>query len=544
MTLVKNLKLDEPHYYIPHHCVLKPNSTSTKLRVVFDASCATSSEKSLNEILMVGPTIQEELFLLLLRFRLHRFALTADIVKMYRQVLISTEDQLEYALLAVVWNVQQQYFKDDIKRAVKKRDPQGPLKGLNPFIDDSSGIAILKVGGRLELAHVPETQKHPMIMPKENNFVKCYIQYLHIKNYHAGPKALVSLVRMRFWVINLRNLCRTIVNRCPHCIRYRPKLLQQMMSNLPADRLNPSRVFARCAVDFCGPINTYLRIRGKVPYKTYVAVFVCLATKAVHIEAVSDLSTDSFIGALKRMIGRRGLPTDIFCDNGTNFVGANTKLKDLKRFLFDEDNKNHITNFCANEFINFNFIPPRAPHFGGLWEAAVKSAKGHLTRTFTNTRLTYEELATALTEIEAILNSRPISPMSSDPSDLEALTPGHFIIGCSMRSLPELDLSSKNVNNLDHWAQITKIKQHFWKKWSHEYINELQVRNKWTSSNPNVAVNTLVLVHEDNVPPQKWLMGRIIETISGGDGRIRVAEVKTKKGIIRRPIHKLAMLLN
>ncbi|XP_073841387.1 uncharacterized protein [Musca autumnalis] len=177
---------------------------------------------------------------------------------------------------------------------------------------------------------------------------------------------------MRFWIINLRSLCRTIVNRCPHCIRYRPKLLQQMMSNLPADRLNPSRVFARCAVDFCGPINT-------------------------------------------------------------------------------------------------------APHFGGLWEAAVKLAKGHLTRTLANSRLTYEELVTALVEIEAILNSRPISPMSSDPSDFEALTPGHFIIGSALRSLPEKDHSSKNLTNLDHWAQITNIKQRFWKKWSHEYINELQV---------------------------------------------------------------------
>lgn len=262
------------------------------------------------------------------------------------------------------------------------------------------------------------------------------------------------------------------------------------------------------------------------------------------VEVVSDFSLDAFIAALKRMIGRRGLPTDIFCDNGTNFVGANSKLKDLKMFLFNEKNQHQIINYCSNEFINFNFIPPRAPHFGGLWEAAVKSAKGHLTRTLANTRLTYEELVTALVEIEAIMNSRPISPLSSDPSDYEALTPGHFITGGALRSLPEQDQSIKNVNLLDHWAQITNIKQRFWKKWSHEYINELQVRNKWTNSNPNVAVNALVLVHEDNIPPQKWLMGRIVQTINGRDGRIRVADIKTTKGVIRRPIHKLALLLN
>ncbi|XP_075150712.1 uncharacterized protein LOC142224812 [Haematobia irritans] len=283
--------------------------------------------------------------------------------------------ELDRAVLSIVWNIQQTHFKDDIKRALKKQDPEGSLKCLNPFIDSSSGIDILKVGGRLELADIPEAQKHPIILPKDNNFVVCYVRHLHIKNYHAGPKALVSLTRMRYWIFNLRSLCRKIVNSCPHCIRYRPKLLQQVMSNLPVDRLNPSRVFAKCAVDFCGPVNTYLRIRGKIPYKTYIAVFVCLTTKAVHIEAVSDLSTDAFIAALKRMIGRRVLPTDIYCDNGTNFVGANSKMKDLKIFLFDQNHQNEIVNYCANEFVNFHFIPPRAPHFGGLWEAAVKSAK-------------------------------------------------------------------------------------------------------------------------------------------------------------------------
>ena len=314
------------------------------------------------------------------------------------------------------------------------------------------------------------------------------------------------------------------------------------MGNLPVERLNPSRPFARCAVDFCGPVNTYLRIRGKVPYKTYIAVFVCLATKAVHIEVVSDLSTDAFIAALKRLIGRRGLPTDIFCDNATNFVAANSKLAQLKSFLFNTKNSNAIINYCSNQFINFRFIPPRTPHFGGLWEAAVKSAKGHLTKALSNTKLTYEELATAMVEIEAILNSRPISPLSSDPSDFEALTPGHFLIGAPLRSLPERDVLSKEVNNLEYWARISAVKQSFWKRWSHDYLNELQTRNKWTASNPNVTPGSLVIVREDNLPPQQWLMGKIINIIPGRDDRVRVVDIKTTKGTMRRPIHRLALL--
>ncbi|XP_065365522.1 uncharacterized protein LOC135958548 [Calliphora vicina] len=452
--------------------------------------------------------------------------------------------ELENALLRIVFNLQQHHFQDDIQRALKKNDPQGALKCLNPFIDSSNGFNLLKVGGRLEFAAISEGQKHPIILPSKNHFVDCYVRHLHISNYHAGPKALMSLIRQRFWIINSRNLCRRIVNSCPQCIRYRPRLLQQMMGNLPVERLNPSRPFARCAVDFCGPVNTYLRIRGKVPYKTYIAVFVCLATKAVHLEVVSDLSTDAFIAALKRMIGRRGLPTDIFCDNATNFVGANSKLAQLKSFLFDPKNSNFIINYCSNQFINFRFIPPRAPHFGGLWEAAVKSAKGHLTRTLDNTRLTYEELATAMIDIEAILNSRPISPLSSDPSDFEALTPGHFLIGAPLRSLPERDVPPIEINKLEYWARISAIKQHFWKKWSHDYINELQTRNKWTSTNSNICTGSLVIIKEDNLPPQRWLMGKIINIVRGRDDRVRVVDIKTTKGIIRRPIHRLALLFS
>lgn len=218
--------------------------------------------------------------------------------------------ELENALFRIVINIQQQYFQEDISRVLKKKDPHA-LKCLNPFLENTNGFNLLKVGGRLELAAIPNEQKYPMILPSKCHFVECYIRHLHLSNYHAGPKALMSLIRQRFWIINFRNLCRRIVNSCPQCIRYRPKLLQQMMGNLPVERLNPSRPFARCAVDFCGPVNTYLRVRGKVPYKTYIAVFVCLATKAVHIEVVSDLSTDAFIAALKRLIGRRGLSLQI-----------------------------------------------------------------------------------------------------------------------------------------------------------------------------------------------------------------------------------------
>lgn len=156
--------------------------------------------------------------------------------------------------------------------------------------------------------------------------------------------------------------------------------------------------------------------------------------------------------------------------------------------------------------------------------------------------MTYEELYTALVEIEAILNSRPISPLTSDPSDLAALTPAHFIIGSPLKALPERSINCKEFDQLEHWARISAVKQRFWQQWSHDYLNELQCRTKWTDKSPNVTKDCMVVIHEDNIPPQKWLFGRIVNCIPGKDDRIRVVDVRTTRGTIRRPIHKIALL--
>ncbi|XP_070068045.1 uncharacterized protein [Drosophila takahashii] len=369
-----------------------------------------------------------------------------------------------------------------------------------------------------------------------------WIYVRHIRNFHAGPKALVALTRLEFWIVNVRDLARRVVRSCVSCVRYKPKLQEQLMGSLPAERLLPQQPFSKCGIDFCGPINTYLRIRGKGPVKSYLAVFICMASKAVHIEVVSELSTSAFLAALKRMIARRALPSDIYCDNATNFTGAANHLHELKKFMFDRATQDAIYSFCSSDFINFHFIPPRAPHFGGLWEAAVKSAKGLLSRTPMNTRLTFEELTTVAAEVEAILNSRPLTPLSSDPSDYGAITPGHLLIGKSLRALPERQINTVNFTNLQHFDVVTAIKQEFCRRWSSEYINELRARTKWSQSTTNINVESLVIIHDDNRPPQHWKFGRIEAVVAGKDGLVRVAHLRTPTGYCSRPVHKLALI--
>lgn len=191
--------------------------------------------------------------------------------------------------------------------------------------------------------------------------------------------------------------------------------------------------------------------RGHRAVKGFMAIFVCLCTRTVHLEVASDYTTEAFLAAFRRFVSRRGLCAAIYSDRGTNFVGADAQLR---RFLRDITRERHIVDTLANEGIEWKFNPPAAPHFGGIWEAAVKSTKHHFRRVLGETTLTFEELTTFLTQVEACLNSRPLFALSDDPEDLAALTPGHFLVGTALSAVPEPSLREVATNRLTRW-QLT-----------------------------------------------------------------------------------------
>ena len=360
---------------------------------------------------------------------------------------------------------------------------------------------------------------------------------------HAGPTLLTAQLSSRYYIFGCHQVVRSITRACVTCCHASAKPKPPILGQLPTARVSPDIVFDKIGINYAGPISiTYGYVAKPTIVKAYVCVFVSLSVKAVHLEPVSDLTTEAFIASLRRFISKRGKPPVIWSDHKTNFVGAASELQDLFRFLNQHNSQQIISQFCSNQNIQLDFIPERAPHFGGLWEASVKSFKSHLKKITTNIKLTYEEFTTILTQIEACLNSRPLTCMNCNDDGIEALTPGHFLIGGSSKVHLTIDLS-RPLTLQKRWHLCQSILNHFWKRWSGEFISSLQRYIKWNKSTRNIKVNDVVIVREDGLLPTKWAMARFVEVHPGQDGVVHVVTIKTSNGTYKRPVTKVAVLI-
>ncbi|XP_070511538.1 uncharacterized protein [Cardiocondyla obscurior] len=451
--------------------------------------------------------------------------------------------EFDEALRVVVREVQREAFPHEYKLLQERRElnSRSHLLGLTPFLDESG---IIRVGGRLKNATMNVDAKHPMLLPKHSELTTLIVRAEHVNALHAGAQTTLAMVRQRFWPIAARAVVRKIVRNCVTCFKCKPKFSQAKMADLPGKRVNVARPFTHTGVDYAGPIllKEHKRRNAKLT-KAYLAIFVCFTVRAVHIEIVSDLTSGAFIAAFKRFISRRGRPECMYSDNGTTFVGAEKQLREMLDCVRSEATSTALREFLSERGISWKFMPPYAPHFGGLWEAAVKSTKTHLNRVVGQAHLTYEEMYTSLCEIEAILNSRPLAPISADPNDLECLTPGHFLIGAALCSLSFPDFTHVPESRLLRWQRVEQMRQHFWKRWSAEYLHTLIQRTKWrTDRGTPIGVGQLVVVQQPGLGPLQWLLGRVETVHPGPDGVVRTATIRTKKGEVTRPSTKLAVL--
>ncbi|XP_033300356.1 uncharacterized protein LOC117205756 [Bombus bifarius] len=255
------------------------------------------------------------------------------------------------------------HFSEEIRTLQKDRNAaiKGKLTRLNPFIDKEG---ILRVGGRLSHSSMTFAQKHPIVLPKSSVTTRI-IEHEHKIHMHSGTQATLYAVRQRYWPVDGRSQVWRAIKGCVRCCRAQPPPVEYVMGNLPEARVTESRPFTNVGVDYCGPFHIKeKRDRNRRQIKVYVAIFVCLAIKAVHIELVDDLTSEAFIAALRRFIARRGYCSTIHSDNGTNFRGASNELRELHDLLQSDDHKKKVTAFLADKQIEWRFIPPHSPHFG------------------------------------------------------------------------------------------------------------------------------------------------------------------------------------
>ncbi|GFW40650.1 uncharacterized protein TNCV_2835941 [Trichonephila clavipes] len=450
---------------------------------------------------------------------------------------VLTSKEVDDATKIVIQTVQKSQFHSEIQLLNKKHPlpNSSTLLPLDIFLDTDG---IIKVGGRLKNSSLSPIQKHPILLPKSHHLTNLVIQHFHHINLHSAPQLTLCCIRQKFWIPSGRGVVGRLLSKCQTCFRFKAKSGEQLMGNLPANRLSAGRAFLNVGIDFGGPFITKPNVsRSKVKLKSYLALFICMATKAVHLGVVSDLSADAFLAAFRRFISRRGKPTNMFSDNATNFKGASLYLKEQLKLIKSVE----VQNFVTQESITWHFIPPTAAHIGGLWEAGIKSTKQLLIKTMKLAVLNFEELVTLVTQIEACLNSRPLTPLSNDPQDLQPLTPGHFLIGAPMASFPE-EVPSQPACLKKRWNLIQHLRSQFWRRWHLKYLNQLQQRTKWNKPRRNLKVNDIVLVKEDNLPPLQWSLGRVVQVFPGDDGAVRVVNVKTQRGQFRRPITKCCLL--
>ena len=334
------------------------------------------------------------------------------------------------------------------------------LVSLSPFLDEHG---IIRAGGRIERADIPFCSRHPVVLAPDHELTRLIIMNCHEKLKHEGVDHVRNELRQQYWILRCRATVRKILHQCSYCRRRKAKPEAPLMASLPYDRLSVAPPFSKVGVDFFGPLKVkHLRKQEK----RYGCLFTCLVTRAVHLEVAFSLSTDSFIMCLRRFMARRGKPTVIYSDNGTNFVGANNELREC----IDDWNQHKIGSVLSQEGIQWVFNPPAAPHMGGVWERLVRSCKKALNVVLQNQVLTDEVLQTAFAEVEWVVNSRPLTQVTSDLDDLEALTPNHFLIGRGSLNLPPGIFVDKEISSRKRWRQAQVIANHIWNRWLREYL--------------------------------------------------------------------------
>ncbi|XP_062699634.1 uncharacterized protein LOC115257830 [Aedes albopictus] len=443
----------------------------------------------------------------------------------------------------VLWRMaQSDSFADEIKVLLKNKElPPGEwfrierssrLCKTSPFIDQDG---VVRMEGRTAAAEFAAIgTRFPVILPREHPITKKIVEDFHVRYGHASKETMVNEVRQMYFIPKLRAMVGKVINGCLVCRLRKSKPVMPRMAPLPVQRMQPFiKAFSYVGLDYFGPIDVSV---GRRTEKRYVALFTCLVVRAVHCEVAFSLSTESCKLAIRRFIRRRGSPVEILSDNGTNFKGASRELiEELKKIDLD----------CADTFTDaktkWTFNPPSAPHMGGVWERMVRSVKEAMAVLNDGRKLNDEILMTTLTEAEYLINSRPLLYAGTEDTELDAITPNHFLCGSSSgRHEPFRTPISLAEELKSSYKRSQALAKELWNRWCKEYFPTLNQRSKWYEESRTLEVGDLVLVMDTK--DGTGVRGVVQEVFAGLDGRVRQAMVRTNTGCFRRPVSKLAVL--
>ncbi|KAJ7992610.1 hypothetical protein DPEC_G00280470 [Dallia pectoralis] len=418
--------------------------------------------------------------------------------------------------------IQQECFPDELRllKAGKAVGTSSRLLTLAPELDDTGEL--IRVGGRLRRAeNLDYATAHPIVLDPTHHFTRLLIKDYDSRLCHPGPERVFAEMRRTFWILRGREAIRRLQHSCTDCRRWKSRPVVPKMADLPAARQRLCKpVFYSTGTDCFGPFQVKL---GRRLEKRWGIIFKCLTTRAVHLDILNNLSTDSFLMAFRRFIARRGTPSEIFSDQGTNFRGGERELHEAFKDLSPD-----LQAQLAGQKVSFHFNPPASPHFGGIWEREIRSVKTALYTTVGAQPVAEEVLRTVFIEVEGILNSKPLGYVSSDVTDLDPVTPNLLLMGRLDGSLPQVVYPESEILCKRQWRHSQVLSDHFWSSYIRHYLPSLQVRQKWHTSPADLKENVVVMLVDPQLPRALWPIGRVLKVHTSADGHVRSAEVEIK----------------
>ncbi|XP_013138000.1 PREDICTED: uncharacterized protein LOC106102927 [Papilio polytes] len=426
---------------------------------------------------------------------------------------------------------QREAFSDEIERLSKGKDIHNgsALRKLDPVLENG----VLRARGRIDAAEVSAVAKRPVILDGRHPYTKLLVIRAHVEANHANRERVVNDLRLSFHITRLRPTVREVERSCVHC-RVRKAMPQRAVTgDLPPERLGAyARPFTKKGLDYFGPLTVTI---GRRREKRWVALFTCLTTRAIHLELVNSLTTDSAIMALRRMAARRGWPNVVYSDNGTNFRGASTEIH---RAMAEWEPA--LQDYALSRRFEWKFIALGAPNQGGAWERLVRSVKSSLQATLKAKHPKEDTLITLLAEAEHVVNSRPLTHVPVTSDDAEALTPYHFLLG-GPAALPNTAPCCPADRRA--WRAAQGLADEYWRRWIREYLPTLRTRGESRKSEgDSPRPGDLAVIGDGHLPRNMWPRRIITRTFPGPDGVVRNVEVKTRGGLLRRPVRKVAVL--